>query len=1111
MTKTDPYGHGHTSLRKRYGITDKNMKKAFFTISALLLAVSIYAAEDAPLWIRKNCISPDGSRIAFCYKGDIYVVGSEGGKAVQITSNPAYDTDPIWTPDGKSIVFRSYREDDGDIFITSAEGGTPERITGYPGDETPMAVLEDGRIIFSADISPDEKYDGFPGNAGQLYTVGQEGGRPQYITALPVSAISVNRDGTVLYEDWKGYEDNFRKHHTSSVTRDIWVYRPGEGQAGFGIDGNGTFEKISTFKGEDRNPVFAADGDTFYYLSEKDGSFNIYRSSVSDPVRTVQVTRFDTHPVRYISVAGNGLISFSYNGELYTVMEGQEPVKVKISIVSDNAERDNIVKYYSNGARDIAVSPNGKEVAIILRGDVFVTSVEYGTTKRITDTPQQERDLSFSADGKTLYYSSERDGHWGIYATSLTGKDEKYFTYSVETEEKMITDPGQTCFQPQVSPDGKWIGFLRDRTELVIKNLKTGKEKSLFKNINYSYADGDLSFEWGPDSRHILSDWQANGGWNNSDIALIDTETGEITDLTESGYTDCNFRWALDGKAMTWMSDRAGYRSHGSWGSEYDVYAMFFDGKQFYKFTRDKESDDMEKLLADEKETAKEEKKEEKDSAKVDKKVEKLELDLENRDDRIVRLTRFSGRMGDHYMAPDGSKLYYMTRLEKSYDLCVLDIKENSVSVLVRGLSGFIYPARDGKSFYVLGGSGITKVDLPSGSRESISFSGMFNYRPEAEREYIFGHIWKQVSEKFYDKDIHGIDWAMYRDAYSRFLPHINNNFDFQEMLSELLGELNGSHTGARYFRYSQKSMGKLGFIPDYSYEGDGLRIAEVLKGGPLSIVDPGIKAGDVIEAIDGTKITAGTDWFPLLERKAGKKVLVSVKKKGGKREDIYVETAYGDYQEMYRRWVQKREETVEKLSGGRIGYVHVQGMDSESFREVYSKLLGKYRTAEAVIVDTRNNGGGWLHDDLATLLAGKAYIRFEPRGQYIGTEPYSKWTKPSCVLIGENNYSDACGFPYVYKTLGIGKLIGAPVPGTMTAVWWEQQIDPTIVFGIPQVGAVGLKEGRYLENMQIEPDILVYNDPASVLNGEDKQLEAAVEEMLKEIGEKQSTSQQQD
>lgn len=1076
------------------------MKKFLMTVSALLLAGSMFAAEDSPLWLRRNSISPDGSKIAFCFEGDVFVVSSTGGKALQITSNPAYDSDPIWTPDGKSIVFSSYREADKDIYITSAEGGTPKRITSYPGNETPLTVLDNGDIVFSANIQADAGFDGFPGASAQIYTVSQKGGRPSQVTSLPVSALSVNKEGIVIYEDWKGYEDNFRKHHTSSVTRDIWVYRPAAGQDGFKITGNGEFRKLSSFKGEDRNPVFASDGDTFYYLSEQDGSFNIYKSSLSAPESSTQITHMKTHPVRYISVAGDGRLSFSYNGELYTVKEGEEPAKVNVTIISDKNEREKIVRTYSGSSRDLAISPNGKEIAVIMRGDVYVASVEYGTTKRITDTPQQERDLCFSEDGKTLYYSAERDGHWGIYATSLTEKNDKYFTYAVKMEEKMVTDKGQTCFQPSVSPDGKWLGFLRNRTELVIKDIKTGKEKSLHKDINYSYTDGDQSFAWSPDSKYILCNWQANGGWNNEDVALVDIESGEITDLTESGYTDGNFRWALKGKAMTWMSDRAGYRSHGSWGAEYDVYAMFFDGKEFYKFTRDKESDEMEKLLADEKEAKKEEKKEEKDSAKVEKKVEKLVLDLDNRADRIVRLTRFSGRLGDHYLNSDGTKLYYMTRLEKGYDLCVLDIKKGNISVLAKGVSGTIYPTKDDSAFFVLGGGGVTKVDMSSGAQTNISFSGEFNYRPADEREYIFHHVWKQVNEKFYDKEIHGIDWAGYRDAYSRFLPYINNNFDFAEMLSEILGELNGSHTGARYYSYSSSNIGKLGALYDYSYTGDGLKIAEVLRGGPLSIVDPEIKAGDIIESINGTKITAGMNWFPLLEMKAGDKVLVGIRKGGKKSEEIYVEAAYSEYNEMYKRWVRQREEMVEKLSGGRVGYVHVAGMNSESFREVYSKLLGKYRTAEAVIVDTRNNGGGWLHDDLATLLSGKAYIRFEPRGQYIGTEPYSKWTKPSCVLIGENNYSDACGFPYVYKTLGIGKLIGAPVPGTMTAVWWEQQIDPTIVFGIPQVGAMGLKEGRYLENLQIEPDILVYNDPASMLNGKDRQLEAAVAEMLKEI-----------
>lgn len=290
--------------------------------------------------------------------------------------------------------------------------------------------------------------------------------------------------------------------------------------------------------------------------------------------------------------------------------------------------------------------------------------------------------------------------------------------------------------------------------------------------------------------------------------------------------------------------------------------------------------------------------------------------------------------------------------------------------------------------------------------------------------------------------------------------------------------------------------MGWLGAIYDYDYEGDGLKIAEVLPGGALNLADSGIKAGDIIESIDGQPIKTGESWFSLLRNKAGKKVAIVVKK-GKKDVELFIEPGYSESSLMYRRWVKQREEMTDRLSGGTVGYTHVQGMDSPSFRTVYSKLLGKYRAADAAVVDTRHNGGGWLHDDLATFLSGKEYIRFMPRGQYIGSEPYNKWRKPSCVLMCEDNYSDACGFPYTYRTLGVGKLIGMPVPGTMTAVWWETQING-MVFGIPQVGSFGLKEGRYLENQQIEPDIKVDNDPASVLRGEDRQLEAAVKEMMK-------------
>ena len=1050
-------------------------------------AAPTLSAQETARWLRKNAISPDGTRIAFSYKGDIYVVPVQGGRATQVTSNAAYDSDPVWTPDSKQLFFSSYREGSKDIFLVSAEGGKVKRITNYPGNETPKAVLPDGRIAFTASLQPDVRFDGFPGDA-QVWAVSPDGDeptkhRPALLSDITMSEMSVRPDGAILYEDYKGYEDPFRKHHTSAVTRDIWLCR------------DGSYTQLTGYNGEDRQPVWAADGDTYYYLSEQDGkTINLRCARLSQPGKSTQLTRYEKDPVRYVSVAKDGTLAFSQNGDLYTLKEGQQPRKVEITVFRDENERDLVKMNYTGGATAMAVSPDGKEIAFVVRGDVFVTSTEYATTRRITNTPEQERGVSFSKDGRELYYAAERNGCWGVWRTVLTEKNDKLFTYAVKTKEELFSEPGVTSFQPQVSPDGKWVAYLRDRTELVVKPTKGGAVKSLLKGANYSYRDGDQEFEWSPDSEYLLTQYQADGGWNNVDIALIEVSTGKVTDLTESGYGDASFRWALGGKAMTWESDKNGYRSHGSWGAHSDIYIMFFDGKEMSKFAQDKEDEEVEKLLSgkSEKQLAKEEKKD----SLAQEKPKKLELLLDGRENRTRRLTNASAPYGDHYLAKDGRKLYYVTPLESGQGLCVKDLREGSVKVLARGVSGSITPSHDGSEIFMFSGRGITKVTLASGQTKQINFNGDFEFKPRAERDYMFSHVWKQVKEKFYDPGLHGADWDYYRENYAQFLPYIDNYFDFQEMLSEMLGELNGSHTGARYRASSGEPLGRLGVLYDLDYNGEGLRIAEVLPAGVLNLADSEIKAGDVITAIDGHAIAPGENWFPLLAGKAGKKIVVTVRK-GGKEEDLIVKPVTSESALLYRRWVRQREEMVERLSGGRIGYVHVEGMDSPSFREVYSKALGKYRNCDALIVDIRHNGGGWLHDDLVTLLGGKAYVEWRPRGQYIGTEPYSKWNKPSCVLVCEDCYSDASGFPFAYRTLGLGKLIGMPVPGTMTAVWWETLIHPQMIFGIPEVGGWIPSQQRYLENLQLEPDVRVDNDPASRLRGEDKQLEAAVREML--------------
>ncbi|MDR3061819.1 MAG: peptidase S41, partial [Dysgonamonadaceae bacterium] len=1065
--------------------------KSFYSIFLLLL-FPICSFSETPLWMRYPAISPDGKEIAFSYKGDIYKVASSGGAAMQITMHEAHDYMPVWSPDGKSIAFASDRNGNFDVYITSSEGGKAQRITTFSGAEYPYSFTPDGKyIVFGAKIQAPASSAAFPSTVmSELYKIPVNGGRPEQIIAIPAENISLSKDGKkMIYQDRKGGEDKFRKHHQSSVTRDIWIYDTETGK----------YRQLISDPGEDTNPVFSPDNSQIYFLSERSGTYNVHVFPLSDPKQVKQVSSFKTHPVRFLSMANNGTLCYFYDGEIYTQPVNGNAQKVKINI-TEESKNNSTLNLSARGAYGRAVSSDGKQVALVMRGEIFVTSVDYKYTKRITNTPEQDNYPCFSPDGKTLVYATERDGTWNLYTSKTGRKDDLYFFNATILKEEPLFKPDNIERSlPQFSPDGKEIAFIQDRHKLMVYNTETKKTRQITDGSGNPDSSGSIDYEWSPDGKWFIILYCPNKHLPYSDVGLVSAQGGSITNLTNSGYTSSRPHWVMEGNAVLFLSERYGMRNHASWGSLDDAMIIFLNQKAYDKFIL---NDDDYKLLKEEEKAKEKNEKKDTEKASKDEKKEKKEdekkkeekaitVELKGIEDRIVRLTPNSSLMSDGILTPEGDKLFYLASFEKGYDLWQLDCRTKETKIVVKGAgSGSLTLDKDGKNIFLLGSS-IQKIGIADGKKTPVSGQPEMDVDLLAERQYMFDHVCKQEEKRFYVKTMHGVDWPLMKKAYSRFLPHINNNYDFSELLSEILGELNTSHTGGRYRPVPQNpdATAQLGLLFSWNYAKDGLLIDEVLEKGPFDNAGSKVKAGCVVEMIDGEKIVYKQDYFPLLNKKEGKNTLISLYNPAtNERWEEVVKPISGSQLTglLYNRWVKQREADVERLSGGRLGYVHIQSMGDPSFRTIYSDILGKYNNKEGIVIDIRFNGGGRLHEDIEVLFSGKKYFTQVIRGIETCDMPSRRWNKPSIMVTGEACYSNAHGTPWVYKHTGIGKLVGMPVPGTMTSVSWENLQDPTLIFGIPIVG-YELPDGSYLENQQLEPDVKIANSPDKLVNGEDE------------------------
>ncbi len=1064
----------------------------FFSAITLLMSVVSFGQSEAS-WLRYPSISPDGSTIVFTYKGDLYRVGASGGTATPLTMHEAHDFMPVWSPDGKQVAFASDRYGNFDVYIMPVTGGEAKRITFHSASEMPYSFSPDGKsILFGAarmDVADNRQFA--TGSMPELYCVSINGGRVTQVLTTPAEDVKYSADGKRLfYQDKKGGENPWRKHHTSSITRDIWMYDAA----------NGMHKKLTSFAGEDRSPVLADGDKTIYYLSEAGGSFNIYKMN-SDGSNPTAVTNFKTHPVRFLSAANNGTLCFTYDGQIYTQANGKSQ-KLNVNIYADARTTNERNMPVGTGVGGMKVSPNGKEVAFTYRGDVFVSNADGTGTKQVTKTPAAETDVSWHTDGRMLVYTSERNGKWSIYKSEITRKEEPYFYASTLIKETALVNGAASVLNPELSPDGKELVYVENFNTLKVFNLASNQSRTLITPAEWlSWGDGGHEATWSPDSKWLLVSFSEQG-IANGEIGMLSADgKTKMTNITQNGFGDNNPRWMMGGKMMLWFSDRDGLASKANSGnSQRDAYGLFFTQEAWDNYRLSKDEAALNKDIKEKAEKADSTKK------KVTKK-DSVQIDWAGLETRKARLTIHSSSMSDAIVDKDGENIYYLARFEKNINLWTTNLRTKETKILAplgANSAGNMQWDKEGKKIFLQTDGGIAKIDAASGKVDRVSISGDMVLDVAAEREIMYDHVVRRTNDIFYKQGFHGIDWNKMSADYRKFLPHIGNGMEFAELLNELLGELNVSHCSASFGGGGGNgdATASLGIFYDYTHKTNGIKIDEVIAGGPLDKAGYNITAGTIIESIDGETITPDKDVAQYLNRKAGKNVLLVLNEGGKTRELVVKPISTGEENGLlYKRWVKRNADEVSKLSNGQLGYIHIPGMNDGAYRTALEEAMGKYAGRKALVVDTRNNGGGDLVADLTMWLSGKRFMEYSNDKEVANYEPTFRWNKPSISLANEANYSDGHCYAFAYQYLKLGKVVGMPVPGTCSFAAWESLQDGQTRWGTVPMGVRMMDgSGRYLENYQSEPDIKLMNEYTQVNKGKDQQLEVAVAELMKEI-----------
>ncbi|MDT7540339.1 MAG: tricorn protease [Acidobacteriota bacterium] len=1100
------------------------MKKIYAPLLfALLLVASVAQAREARL-VRYPSYSQ--GRVTFSYLGDVWVANDDGSNVQRLTVNKARDVYPRFSPDGKWIAFSSDRNGNLDVYLIPSTGGTVKQLTFHSADDTVLNWTPDGRFVL------------FSSNRGEqfmpmLYKVSVDGGMP--VNAGPDMGVSASYspDGTKIAYNQKA-QSYWRKYYRGAYQSDVMVEDIASKK----------FTNLTDFDGLDSWPMWARDGQ-IYFVSDRDGAglTNIWRVSESGG-KADRVTSFKEGDVRFPSISADGkTIVFEHDFGISKLdVASKRVTPLHFDIGAETEESLSEVRDFNSTVDDFDLAPNSRRIVFSVHGEVFTAPVDEGDLRQITDNAARDRNVSYSPDGKWLSFISDRSGREEIYVVAVDGAGEP----------QKLTDIDALKFAYAWSPDSTQIAFVSSDDTLRVVNVAAKQTKQ----ITASHFGNIGSPAWSPDGKWLA--YSKPDETRTTDIYLTPSTGGDERKVTFDSFSEQRPLFSADGKKLFYSRIDSTSTSQASGLPSINIFSVALE-----KLDRDPD-DPEERADAEAAQAAGGDMAAMMEAAAARRQgmnaprtpPKPVNIDWAGLKRRTKQLTRMPFPVSNYEVTPDGRSLVFVTSEPAGlFNVPVIYSIGDDGRRLTRvtsgtpptadgegrgggGFGGFggisgLAVSRDSRTLFFQEGDFVYSVALPppapagspassasssasgagagfgSAPRRRINFVAKVKVDRPAEWSEMFDDAWRTMKYRFYDPKMHGMDWDAARAKYRPLVDYVGDRQELINIVNEMIGELNASHTGAAPppgggREAGAVSTGHLGLELEPDASAGRYRVTYIYEDGPADKDWVKVKVGDYLLAIDGKPVKAGDEYWSLLNYRLNRKVAVTFNDKpseeGAWRTRIEP-TSMGNYSTLrYERWVKERRAVVDKLSGGRVGYIHIRAMDPPSLRR-FEKELREYHNKEAMVIDQRWNGGGNIEQELLAILVQRQYEVWQPRGTEATLRPFAGFFGPKVVMQNWRSASNAEMFPAGFRALGLGKIVGTPTMGAVIGTGSYSLIDGSTV-RTPGVGVfLADKAHTNMENYGVQPDIRVDNTPEDNLAGRDRQLEAAVAELLKELG----------